>query len=94
MIVFNLGYLPHGDHRITTAAAATEEALLQSLRLLEEDGYLSVIAYRGHPGALKETETVSRFIKGLQHTAGCIEHLVTGSELRPGPVWWLLRKHN
>jgi hypothetical protein len=89
LICFNLGYLPNGDHSITTSRETTLPALLESLLLLNTEGALSVIAYRGHPGAMEEAELVERFFATLPAPWKCIVHEPTGSEERPGPVLWI-----
>jgi SAM-dependent methyltransferase len=89
LVCFNLGYLPGGDHALTTSPATTLPALLEALLLLGDRGALSVIAYRGHAGAMAEAEAVERFFASLPAPWRCTAHLATGSGTNPGPVWWL-----
>ena len=86
---FNLGYLPGGDHRVTTGPRTTLPALEAVLSLLHPAGALSVITYRGHPGAREEAEAVQRFFSSLGGEWTVAEPVATGSEGRPGPVWWM-----
>ncbi len=44
LICFNLGYLPNGDHEVTTSPGSTLLALHEALLLLKPEGALSVIA--------------------------------------------------
>ena len=90
LVCFNLGYLPNGDHTITTDAETTVKALAKGLEKTSPRGALSVISYRGHPGALDEHEAVSGFISELPGNWRCVRHEETGSDNRPGPVWWLV----
>lgn len=89
LICFNLGYLPGGDHGITTRSASTIPALHDSLSLLHPKGALSVMAYRGHPGAAEEAEAVGQFFNDLPQPWQCICKIETGSEGNPGPVLWM-----
>ncbi len=89
LVCFNLGYLPHGDKAITTSRETTLLALHEALLLLNTEGVLSVIAYRGHQGALEEAEMVERFFNTLPPPWKCIHHEPTGSEQNPGPVLWI-----
>ncbi len=84
-VLFNLGYLPGGDKRLTTHAETTLTALEQALRALAPDGLLSVLAYRGHPGGRAEAEAVAGFLKARRDLA---------LEVRssPGPVLFLARR--
>jgi len=86
---FNLGYLPHGDHGLTTRRETTILALMAALLLMSPDGALSVIAYRGHAGALEEAEAVERFFNSLPSPWTCRQKMETGRPDHPGPVWWL-----
>jgi len=91
-ICFNLGYLPHGDHQIRTHADSTRTACEGAARVLSASGCLSLIAYRGHEGAMQETQTLIDWIASLPPHWQCLRHVETGSRERPGPVWWLLKK--
>ena len=56
--VFNLGYLPGGDERLTTRADSTLAALHQLESWLAPDGALSLIAYVGQSGGAVEADAV------------------------------------
>ncbi|MFO7724544.1 MAG: class I SAM-dependent methyltransferase [Oceanipulchritudo sp.] len=86
---FNLGYLPGSDHALVTQPESTLSALQESLRLLAPAGALSVIAYRGHQGALEEARLVQAFFETLPAPWKCRQLVATGSDRRPGPVWFL-----
>ena len=45
LIMFNLGYLPGGDHSLSTKADTTIEALEKGLNLLHEGGMISLLIY-------------------------------------------------
>lgn len=92
LICFNLGYLPSGDHAVTTRPETTIRALTEALGLLKPAGALSVMAYRGHPGAMKEAEAVKSFMEALPKPWNCLHHEETGSTVRPGPQWWLVAR--
>jgi len=56
--MFNLGYLPGGDHQVTTALTSTVAAILQCYEMIRPGGLISVIGYRGHCGGKEETNAV------------------------------------
>lgn len=89
LVCFNLGYLPNGDHNLTTSPESTIPALHEALLLLSSSGALSVMAYRGHPGGLEEAGAVKTFFDNLPRPWKTVRHEATGSENNPGPVWWL-----
>ena len=43
--VFNLGWLPGGDHTVTTRTASTRQAVLAALELLKPGGIVTICAY-------------------------------------------------
>ncbi len=65
VIMFNLGYLPGGSKEITTAHATSVAAIQTGLNLLKEGGIMSVITYKGHPGALEEHQMVMDLLSDL-----------------------------
>ena len=65
--MFNLGYLPRGDHRIVTRPSTTIPAIAAVLDRLAPKGRISILAYRGHPEGPEEYEAVRRF---LEQTSG------------------------
>ncbi len=64
-VVFNLGYLPGGDHGVITRGNTTVPALDAGLKLLRPEGVLSVMLYHGHPGGEDEMEAVLDWSKAL-----------------------------
>ncbi len=64
--MFNLGYLPGGDHARTTRTATTLQALGAALEVLRPGGLLTVICYPGHPEGSIEAEAVDGWAAALQ----------------------------
>lgn len=65
VIMFNLGYRPHAEHPVPTQLVSTLSALGQSLSILAEDGLLSIVVYRAHPGGEAETQAILEWATGL-----------------------------
>lgn len=65
LIMFNLGYLPGGDHEKMTHAATTIEALTKSLSILKEGGVLSLMIYSGGDSGFDEKDKVMAWLKRL-----------------------------
>lgn len=65
-IMFNLGYLPGGDRKLTTRCDSTLNALNRAVSLLRSDrGVLTAIAYPGHPGGTEEAQAVREWFASL-----------------------------
>ena len=67
--VFNLGYLPKGDHTIITKAKSTLSAMSQCLERLKVNGLLLMVVYSGHEGGSEERDAVLEFVKQLPQTS-------------------------
>lgn len=65
LFIYNLGYLPSGDHNITTTASDVIESLRQALSLLNERGHILITFYPGHPEGKKEAREVVEFLREL-----------------------------
>ena len=57
-VMFNLGYLPHGDHQIVTHEKTTIAAIRQSMGLLRPNGVITIVAYPGHDGGRPEVDAI------------------------------------
>lgn len=62
-IMFNLGYLPGGDHELITRTGETLVALDAAYGLLREGGVLTVVCYPGHQGGDSEAKAVVEWSK-------------------------------
>ncbi len=65
VIMFNLGYLPGGDRRITTKYDTTIESLEQALTVLAPGGIITVVMYPGHREGFEEKEHIIPFCRQL-----------------------------
>lgn len=64
-IMFNLGYLPGGDHKISTKSETTIAALEQGLQLLKPSGIISLAIYHGGDTGFEERDAVLNWLKQL-----------------------------
>lgn len=69
LIAFNLGWLPGGDHQVTTRTETTLSAIRQALELLEPMGVLVICVYPGHPEGEREREAVTGMLRSLSPRA-------------------------
>nr|WP_242833524.1 class I SAM-dependent methyltransferase [Desulfosporosinus youngiae] len=65
LIIFNLGYLPKGDHNITTKKETTIKAVEKCLGILEHNGIILLIIYPGHENGRLEKEVLETFTSTL-----------------------------
>ena len=66
-VVFNLGWLPGGDHRVTTRCESTGKAVLGALKCLKSGGVVTVCVYPGHEEGIRELEMLCAMLAGLSN---------------------------
>lgn len=64
-IMFNLGYLPGGDHSLATRPETTIRAVQESLNLLKTGGVLSICIYSGKDSGFEERDQVLDYLQTL-----------------------------
>ncbi|SFX18221.1 Putative rRNA methylase [Thermoactinomyces sp. DSM 45891] len=57
-VMFNLGYLPHGDETIITRPATTLQAMRYACQWLAPRGIITIALYVGHEGGKDEVDHV------------------------------------
>jgi tRNA A58 N-methylase Trm61 len=89
-IVFNLGYLPGGNHGLITRTENTLKALAAAWEILIPGGALAVVCYPGHDGGDGEAAAAVDFITSLPaHRTARYGMLATE---KPAPFLLLSRK--
>lgn len=66
-VVFNLGYLPGGDHNLQTKSDTTIMAIEKSLALISADGFVAISIYYGKNSGTEEKEAVMDYLKTIDH---------------------------
>ena len=64
-VIFNLGYMPTGDHTITTTSETTIKSLDMILSVLPSEGFILLVVYPGHQEGFKESVDISNYLKLL-----------------------------
>ncbi|MBX2847590.1 MAG: class I SAM-dependent methyltransferase [Acidiferrobacterales bacterium] len=91
-IVFNLGYLPHGDKTLATKQQTTLEALSQSLSLLNSAGLLSILCYPGHPEGAIETKAVEAWLNSIDTHSFIVRQVLATQPSIKAPILYLIDK--
>lgn len=64
-VMFNLGYLPKGDHNIGTKAETTITAIEKCLELLCKEGIVMIVVYYGGDSGFEEKDAVMEYFKTI-----------------------------
>lgn len=73
-VMFNLGYLPRGDHTITTRAETTFKAVTAAILAIKLGGVVSILCYRGHSGGPEEYATVCDVLQTFENAGDITVH--------------------
>lgn len=93
VVMFNLGYLPGTDKSVVTRTDSTLSALNCALEILQVNGLLSVVFYRGHGEGALEFEAVTNWVSRLDDNKFSSQWFEQSSEtVNPSPVLVLIRK--
>ncbi|MCF0134545.1 MAG: class I SAM-dependent methyltransferase [Blautia sp.] len=65
IICFNFGYLPGGDHNVSTKPETSIIAITKALEILKPDGMLSLCIYSGGDSGFAEKDAVLDYLKKL-----------------------------
>lgn len=64
-VCFNFGYLPGGDHRISTRAGTSIEAIRKALNILKTGGMMSLCIYSGGDTGFEEKTRILEYLRKL-----------------------------
>jgi tRNA1(Val) A37 N6-methylase TrmN6 len=75
-VMFNLGYLPGGDHNICTKGSSTISAVEKAMELLMVNGIITIVVYYGGDSGFDEKNEVLEYIG----TIDCRQFTVSKTE--------------
>ncbi|WP_455718032.1 class I SAM-dependent methyltransferase [Anaerosporobacter sp.] len=74
-VIFNLGYLPKGDHRVVTKTETTLPAIEKCLNLLQKNGVIILVLYPGHESGTEEKKNIVEYVSNLPQKEYSVSHL-------------------
>lgn len=92
-VMFNLGYLPGGDHCLVTGSASTIRAVESALQILDRDGLMTIVVYTGHEGGEEEYEALSHYLNLIpQSCADVLETSYINQANQPASLFVVIKK--
>ena len=92
-VVFNLGYLPGGDHSVTTVAETTIAGLEEALKVICPGGIITVVLYDGHEEGRPEKQAVLEWAHALdpkRYHAAYVSFVNQANH--PPEILWITKK--
>ena len=93
-VVFNLGWLPGGDHGVTTRWETTCRAVESALDLLAPAGVVVICAYPGHAEGERERQELKAFLSGLPNRRYNVLHQRFLNAGAGAPECFVIQKQN
>ena len=93
-VMFNLGWLPGGDHAVTTRWETTRTAVESALDLLAPMGVLVICAYPGHAEGEREKQELTAFLGGLDNRRYNVLHQRFLNAGPGAPECFVIQKQN
>ena len=93
-VMFNLGWLPGGDHAVTTRWETTRTAVESALDLLAPRGVLVICAYPGHAEGEREKQELTAFLGGLDNRRYNVLHQRFLNAGPGAPECFVIQKQN
>lgn len=92
IIVFNLGYLPSGDHSIYTKREITVKAVKICLNKIAENGIIMIAAYPGTPAGADEAAAVHSLLQGVPQKEFDISMWQPVNQIHCPPLLYMIQK--
>ena len=90
--VFNLGYLPKGDHKIVTKSKTTIEAIKKVMKKLNYGGRIFIASYRGHIGGDDECKDIEKFLSNVDQKEYNISRIEFINQSNMPPKLFIIEK--
>ncbi|WP_339063137.1 class I SAM-dependent methyltransferase [Tepidibacillus marianensis] len=91
--IFNLGYLPGSDKRVTTQGETTIQALTSILGLLANNGIVVLIIYTGHDQG-KEARIIEKWLQNLSQKEFSVLKVSFINQLHDAPYLLAVEKRS
>lgn len=92
LVIYNLGYLPGSDKKITTLKDSTIVSLKKATEKISEGGIIIVVSYLGHENSLEERLGVDDFLKNLDQKIFKVEKREFYNQKNNPPIVYLIEK--
>lgn len=92
LVIYNLGFLPGSDKKITTLKDSTIISLKKAKEKINDGGIIIVVSYLGHENSFEEREGVDEFIKNLDQKKFKVEKREFYNQKHNPPIVYLIEK--
>ncbi len=91
-VMFNLGYLPGGDHGLITSPGTTVAAVYKALDILRRGGVITIVCYTGHEGGGEERDALLGELAHLSQSEYQVVHYAFVNQINNPPELFAVEK--
>ncbi len=91
-VMFNLGYLPGGDHELITSPSTTVTAVYKALDILRRGGVITIVSYTSHEGGGKERDALLGELTHLSQREYQVVHYAFVNQINNPPELFAVEK--
>ncbi|MBN2694267.1 class I SAM-dependent methyltransferase [bacterium] len=92
-VIFNLGYLPNGDKKISTKFETTEKAIESSFKLLKSGGKIIIVVYWGHEDGQIESRYLKNYLESFpMNSADIMIHSLINKPNNPPYIYEIVKR--
>lgn len=92
LVIYNLGYLPGSDKKITTLKDSTITSLRKATENISDGGIIIVVSYLGHENSFEERVGLEDFLKNLDQKIFKVEKREFYNQKNNPPIVYLIEK--
>ncbi len=91
-VMYNLGYLPGSNRRVTTETASTLASFEQALNLINPGGVITIVLYPGHFKGRREKEALLPVCNSLSLSDYAVLHIKLVNQANDPPELLVIQK--
>ncbi|PHV71158.1 16S rRNA (cytosine(1402)-N(4))-methyltransferase [Sporanaerobium hydrogeniformans] len=91
VVMFNLGYLPHGSKNCTTQKESSLKAIQAALKCLNPQGIMTIITYPGHEEGKREHEAIQEYLSTKLPAQFLVLQMISCNVKGQCPVLFMIR---
>ncbi len=92
LLIFNLGYLPRGNHQLMTQSTTTIRALDIALPLLSTNGVITIVSYPGTEEGAQENQDVANYLSSINQKEYHISCWTPLNQVNQPPILYIIRR--
>lgn len=93
-VMFNLGYMPKGNHKIVTMPDTSVKACVKALDLLKAGGIITIVCYTGHVGGIEEQNALEELLSKLDQQNFTVFKGAYLNQINNPPFLYVIEKRN